>query len=162
MSKLGLTTGSSHIPFLSPPLSNLLCFLLPHDCRFLFAVCCFSLCSVFSSQSSLLFVGFYQLQSCASSLLFISPHTPSSFHVSRDLVKIFFSPFSPPLCPPSNIYLGLSIKFLIPPLLHRLVRLPGGLVHPCMSSLHRERKGKGSPVLLPTCSTSWDWCICLL
>lgn len=97
--KLGLTTGSSHIPFPSPPLSNLLCFLLPHDCRFLFALCCFSLCSfsltVFVLIPSSLW-RFYQLQSSVFSLLFISGLTLFSLHVSRDPVKIFFS-FSPPL-----------------------------------------------------------------
>lgn len=106
--KLGLTTGSSHISFLSPPLSNLLCFLLPHDCRFLMSVALASAvffphslvpsssCFFFNSFNPLFFISSLfldlPLSPCMSLMiqqryhfLLLSPsaHLPTSFSVFR-------------------------------------------------------------------------------
>lgn len=111
--KLRLTAGSSHISFLSPLLCQTSCafgFHMTAD----FCLPSFALASaVFFPHSlcahSLLFVGFYQLQSCS---FLASPSTsPGIWWISPP------SPKTP--SPLSNIYVGLSIKLLILFLLHK-------------------------------------------
>ena len=97
-------------------------------------------------------------------VVFIS-FNPLFFHSSVFLVLPFFllcvSPGIPwryilfflslPLCPPSNVFLSLRSNSWFPCFFSMRistlssfsweVKLPGGLVHPCISSLHREGEG---------------------
>lgn len=94
----------------------------------------------FSSHSSPLFVGFYQLQSSVSSLLFISPYTPSSFHVSWNLVKFFFSPLSSSAHPPSSISVFRSNSWFPPFSIGWSGCQAVWCIHACLPYAEKERE----------------------
>lgn len=131
----GSTAGSSHVPLPSRPLSTILFFLLPHDCRFLLASVS-AVCFPRARSLRCLFFFFISFCLCLFSLLSIWSF---SFHVSRDLVKNSPRPPAPPPLPPAA-YPPTSF-FLTPDSLQSPVGFPrrggetGSVVHQCITSL---------------------------
>ena len=125
------------------------CFHMTAD-FFLFAVCCFSLCSVFCSQP---FPPLHHLHSS----IFLPFISASTLFFLAGLSGIWWRCVSPPFSPPSaHPQTCLSVYSIIFPFL--FLRLPGGVVHRCVfffSSSLRGKRRRGFPVLPPTCSASW-------